>query len=369
MTTTRPKRRRQFGTLKTLPSGNIRASYADPRGTTKRYGKTFPARSKGDAEGWLSSVEKSIHHGTWTPPGTKTAQSGDLRAYSKTWLDQRQLKQRTRELYDDLLRLHILPVLGDDKLTAISPATVRTWHAGLSTGPTRKAHAYSLLHAIFVTAVADEIVDANPCRIRSAMSTKTQRGIEPLSSAELGQLASEMPAVLSAAVLLMGWCGLRSGEVKGLRRSDIAPDGSTVTVTRAVTYRSGEYRVDTPKTKAGTRTVSVPPHIRQVIVEHLAENVDVSSNSLLFKPVDDAPFLSDWAFRKPFKKAAEKIGKPQLRVHDLRHTGATLAAQAGATTAELMNRIGHTTPEMAMRYQHVAAGRDAEIARRLSQMG
>jgi integrase len=55
-------------------------------------------------------------------------------------------------------------------------------------------------------------------------------------------------------------------------------------------------------------------------------------------------------------------------LHDLRHTGATLAAQTGATLAELMGRLGHSTPAAALRYQHAAQGRDAEIARLLSKM-
>ena len=61
-------------------------------------------------------------------------------------------------------------------------------------------------------------------------------------------------------------------------------------------------------------------------------------------------------------------GRPDLRCHDLRHTGAAFAAQTGATIAELMGRLGHTTPGAAMRYQHAAADRDAEIARRLSEL-
>ena len=71
---------------------------------------------------------------------------------------------------------------------------------------------------------------------------------------------------------------------------------------------------------------------------------------------------------KPFKAAVRKVGKPQVRIHDLRHVGAVLAAQSGATTKELMARLGHTTPEMSMRYQHVAAGRDAELAQRMSNL-
>ena len=61
-------------------------------------------------------------------------------------------------------------------------------------------------------------------------------------------------------------------------------------------------------------------------------------------------------YRTHWEKARAAIGKPNLRVHDLRHVGAVLAAQSGATTAELMHRLGHTTPQMALKYQHVAEG-------------
>ena len=71
---------------------------------------------------------------------------------------------------------------------------------------------------------------------------------------------------------------------------------------------------------------------------------------------------------KVFYPARTAAGRPDLRWHDLRHTGAVLAAQTGATLAELMGRLGHTTPGAAMRYQHAAADRDAEIARRLSEL-
>ena len=67
----------------------------------------------------------------------------------------------------------------------------------------------------------------------------------------------------------------------------------------------------------------------------------------------------------PARKAA---GRPDLRFHDLRHTGAVLAAQTGATLAELMSRLGHSTSQAAMRYQHAAADRDAIIAQRLSAL-
>jgi integrase len=63
----------------------------------------------------------------------------------------------------------------------------------------------------------------------------------------------------------------------------------------------------------------------------------------------------------------EAAGRPDLRFHDLRHTGATLAAATGATMAELMRRLGHSSPGAAMRYQHAADDRDQAIAGALSE--
>jgi integrase len=72
-------------------------------------------------------------------------------------------------------------------------------------------------------------------------------------------------------------------------------------------------------------------------------------------------------FGKRFDAAREAAGRPDLTFHALRHTGAVLAAQSGAILAELMARLGHSTPNAAMRYQHAAADRDRAIADVLSE--
>ncbi len=88
----------------------------------------------------------------------------------------------------------------------------------------------------------------------------------------------------------------------------------------------------------------------------------------MFPASDGKTHLQPSTLYKVWYPAREKAGRPDLRWHDLRHTGAVLAAQTGATLAELMGRLGHTTPGAAMRSQHAAADRDAEIARRLSEL-
>lgn len=95
--------------------------------------------------------------------------------------------------------------------------------------------------------------------------------------------------------------------------------------------------------------------------------MDASPEALLF-PAVSGGHLHPRTFGKRFDQAREAAGRPDLHFHDLRHTGAVLAAQTGATLAELMARLGHSTPDAAMRYQHAAADRDRAIAAALSKL-
>lgn len=356
--------KRGFGRLRRLPSGRYQAAYIGPDAKLHKAKATFAA--KVDAEGWLAEQRRKIDLGTWG--STESSDGIILRDYADRWIKQRQLRPRTEQHYRSMLDRLILPELGDMKLVKLTPAKIREWYSELGVKhPTRNAHAYSLLHAISATAVQDEVLDANPCRIRAAMQTKRRRDVEVLTPAQVDKLAAKMPPKLRASVILAAWCGLRWGETSELRRKDIPADCSMLRIRRAVTYRGGKFYVGEPKTAAGIRDVTVPPHIRPVLKAHLARHVGKGGEALLFPDADGGHLRAD-VYRTPWEKARDAIGKPTLRVHDLRHVGAVLAAQSGATTAELMHRLGHTTPVMALRYQHVAEGRDAEIAERLSRL-
>lgn len=357
-------KRRGFGRLRKLPSGRWQAGYVGPDGKLHKAPRTY--QSEADAQGWLAGERRKIDLDTWG--AVERSDAVTLRTYADKWIEQRGLRPRTHSLYRSMLDRLILPGLGDARLATLTPAKVREWHSGLGTDhPTRNAHCYSLLHGICATAVQDEILDANPCRIRAAMQTKRRREVEILTPVEVNTLAGKMPVELRASVILAAWCGLRWGETSELRRKDCAADGSVLHIRRAVTYRDRAFTVGPPKTSAGIRDVAVPPHIQPVLLAHLKDHCARGGESLLFPGVDGGHLRAD-LYRTHWEKARAAIGKPTMRVHDLRHVGAVLAAQAGATTAELMHRIGHTTPAMALRYQHVAEGRDDAIAARMSKL-
>ncbi len=169
-------------------------------------------------------------------------------------------------------------------------------------------------------------------------------------------------------VLLASWCGLRYGEVSELRRGDLDLRGGVVHVRRGVVRVGGEFVVGTPKSDAGTRDVSIPPHLMMLVMEHLAANITGGRDGLLFPAADGRSHLLASTFYVSFYKARDAADRPDLRFHDLRHTGAVLAAATGATLAELMGRLGHSTAGAALRYQHAAEGRDMQIAKALSAM-
>jgi integrase len=350
-----------------MRSGRVQASYIADDGRRYYCPHTFDTRT--DAEGWLANEKKLIDMGEWTPPGVRAqAVAGiSLREYSAQWMAQRKLTPKTRHLYEGLLTSRILPQLGAEGLKSITPATVRSWWVGLPDTPTRNNQAYRLLRAMFNTAIEDKLVRENPCQIKSAKQP-APREVQALTPEELNVVAGVVPEKYRAAVLVTAWCGLRFGELIELRRRDVQTISgyTTLKIRRAATMVGAKLVTGVPKTAAGVRDVTIPPHVAEILKQHMRDYTDPGPDALVFTSVRGRRLHKD-TFSLAVKRGYAAVGK-DMRVHDLRHIGATYAAQAGATTKELMRRIGHTTPAMAMRYQIAAAERDAAIADRLSEM-
>lgn len=364
---------RSFGRVRKLPSGHYQAGYVGPDGQLHYAPETF--ETKLDAEEWLTDEHRRVSRPDWMPPKDRRAfeeanQPPTLAEYAEGWLSSRDLKPRTSALYQDLLDRFIIPGLGERRLPAISPTVVRQWHTGVGPNrPTQRAHAYSLLRSILSTAVSEQIIPANPCVIRAAGVTRRRSKTEPATIDELRAIRENMPDRLRLAVDLAAWCGLRQGEILELRRADIDLAGGIVHVRRAVTRVPGEAPlVGSTKSAAGVRDVSIPPHVLPAVEHHLSRHVPPARDSLLFVGRDSGEQLAPSTLYRWYYPARAAAGRPDLRWHDLRHTGATLAALTGATLPELMNRLGHSTVNAAMRYQHAAKGRDKVIAEALSRL-
>ena len=270
-----------------------------------------------------------------------------------------------------MLDAKLLPTFGDIALKHITADLVDDWYYRLGdSAPTARAHAYGLLRTILGDAVQRRLITHNPCHIRGAGNVKRAKQIEPTTLPELEALAQAMPERYRLMVLLAAWCGLRFGEITELRRHDVDLTHGVVKIPVAQWCAStARLSIGTAKSDAGTRDVTIPPHLRPVVKGHLASNITGGRDGLLFPAAGDpTKHLAPATLYKVFYKAREEAGRPDLRFHDLRHTGAVLAASTGATLAELMARLGHSTAGAALRYQHAAQNRDKVIAKALSDL-
>ncbi len=131
--------------------------------------------------------------------------------------------------------------------------------------------------------------------------------------------------------------------------------------------RDGRLGIKQPKTVAGRRTVSIPPHLLPVLSQHLDDFTGTAPDDLVFTGEKGGP-LRPHVLQKQWARARLAAGRPDLHLHDLRHTGNTWAAGTGASTRELMARMGHASPDAALRYQHSTADRDRAIAEALAKL-
>jgi integrase len=357
-------KRRRFGHVRRLPSGRYQASFVGPSGLRQSAPGTF--KTKTDADRWLAVAEADISRGTWLAEDLGRESFGN---YARAWLrDHPKMGPRYRETCERNLRLHLAPLL-DVPLRALTSAVVREWYASAqrgSGGQTSIMQAYRFLRAVLNTAVRDGAIVKNPCQIPGAGSDRAKE--RPIATpAEVVALVESITPRYRAAVLLAAWCGLRRGEVLGLRPADVDLVAGTVTVrrNRVELLENNRAAFDAePKTDAGRRTVVIPPHVMPVLAEHVAT---WAGPDRVFVGRDGRPMRGD-AIRQAFDRARRKAGMPSFRFHDLRHTGQTLAAATGATVKDLMRRLGHASPVASYRYLHAVDGRDAEIATALSAL-
>jgi integrase len=353
--------RRDYGSVRKLPSGRWQARYRNRGGRMVSAPETFT--TKGDATAWLAQAQTDQARGQFIDP---RAGRITLSAFADRFLTERVLAERTAETYRGLLDNHIRPTLGNIEMGQLAPGTVRAWHARLARRhPSTAAKAYRLLRTICNTAVLDEVIARSPCRVEGAgIERAEERPIATLE--EIAVIVEAMPARFKSLVLLGTWCQLRKGELCALRRGDIDQMRSTLTVAQNLQQlRDGRLVIKEPKSAAGRRTVVIPSQVLPVLVEHLATFTAAGSDALVFTGEHGGP-VRPHVLQKHWARARMAAGRPDLHMHDLRHTGNTWAAATGASTRELMARMGHSTPDAALRYQHATEDRDRVIAEALA---
>lgn len=360
--------REDFGTIRVRSNGKFQASYVHEG---DRYYAPMTFFTKTDARGWLSTQRTDIERGRWRNPKAVTAETFGL--YATTWVEQRvtsrgePLRPKTRTEYERQLQKG-LAEFADDRLTAITTARVRTWHADrMKAGKTAAAAEARLLRAIFTEAINDGIVSTNPV---PAKLTKTSAGktFRPPTVDELAILRHHVDDRFELGVLIAAYGGLRLSEWRALRRSDLALiDGRyRVLVTRQAQYVTGQgWVVGPPKSAKGVRSVTLPTWMTDVVNTHMAEHVGEFAESLLFAPKGNSEFIHDSAFNESWVPAQDAAGvRGQVREHDLRGFASShLVATAGGSLIEARDLLGHSQVRVTeAHYMHRVNDRSGELA-------
>jgi integrase len=210
---------------------------------------------------------------------------------------------------------------------------------------------------------------AGPAPVRAELST--------WDAAEMRTfLASVHDDRNAPAYRLLATTGMRRGEALGLRWSDVDLDAPRVTINRSLSVVDSELVWSTPKTARSRRSVSLDPetvgslreHRRRQLEERVAAGDAWDGADLVFCDQLGGPLHPD-RFTRAFRSAARRAGVTQIRLHDLRHTWATLALQAGIHPKVVSERLGHATTGITLDiYSHVQPELDASAASTVAQL-
>ena len=328
-----------MGNVQKRDNGKWRARYRDPSG--REHARHFDR--KVDAERWLVSMESTKHRGEWVDPAMSRITVGD---WSTRWLEgQSQLKPQTRERYRNIVRVQVLPEWGQVRLSAISHADVVAWVAklvadGYAASTVRQIH--RVLSLMLDLAVRDGRLPRNPATgVRLPRAAKGEPVF--LTHTQVEQLA-EACIDYELFVRVLAYTGMRWGEATAVRVRRLDLMKRRIEVVHTAVELNGQMTYGTPKTHQ-RRSVPVPRSLVDALAEHVAGR---KPDDLVFTtPRGDV--MRNHNFRsRVFAPAAAFIGVPGLTPHDLRHTAASLAVQAGANVKAVQRMLGHASAAMTL---------------------
>ena len=355
-------------TIDRRDNGRYRARYMGP--DRKWKSKTFDRKI--DAERWLRHQLTSIDKGEWVDPALRRTRFEDL---ADRWpVTIAGLAPKTRANYESLLRCHVLSHFGDWELAQVDRVTAREWLAGLQANglsASRTRQARQVLTSILELAVEGGYLASNPAR-RLKVTGGTEREMLHLSAeqaASVSEATEELQTGSGALVFFLAYGGLRWGEAVALRRGRCDLLRSRLLIRESLSEVSGRLYFGPTKTHQD-RVIILPPFLRDRLAAHLATHVAKDPEALIFTSPKGEPLRSSNWRRRVWRPACETSGMPEgLRIHDLRHTAASLLVSAGANVKAVQRHLGHATATQTLdRYAHLFTDDLEAIAERLEEV-
>lgn len=290
-----------------------------------------------------------------------------------------EVRESTIAQVESLMRLYVLPVLGGHRIDKLTMRDLQKWKDFVSDQKTSKGdnlslkykkNIYSVFRAVLNYAIKMEYIDKNllstlgPFKdvtaIKKEMDYYTADEFakfieEARESAQMSERMTDNIYEWNFYVFFMiaFYTGMRKGEINALKWTDI--DGSLIHVTRSVTQRlTGGDRETPPKNKSSVRTLQMPEPLMAALDEHLARYKHIDGFSTDWRICGGQRCLRDCAISTRNKNYAAAAGLKVIRIHDYRHSHASLLANNGINIQEIARRLGHANVEMTWNtYSHL----------------
>jgi integrase len=356
----------------------------DPRGgfRQRRQSRRSGFRTKAEAEEALARMLAELGDGT-RPDDRRLTVS----AYFAEWLESRRvdLRATTWRSYEGHVRLYLAPYLGHVRLAELRAAHVESAYAAVrkaQQGQARPLSAASMhrLHATLMSAL-NEAVKRRLLTHNPAAHARLERAPRPKprvwAAATVGAFLAHAQQDRLAALYHLGVLrGLRRGELAGLRWVDVDLEAGSLQVVQQIVQLGYKTAVSEPKTARGVRTVALDPGTVGVLREHRRRQAEERlgwggawvDTGLVFTREDGSPLHPEYVTRH-FQVLAKNAGLPRIRLHDLRHTAATLALAAGVEMVVVSRQLGHSSLSItADTYTHVLPAVATDAAERVAAL-
>ena len=274
------------------------------------------------------------------------------------------LREHTMRTKKYIVELKILPYFGNKRVNDITAADIRQWQNELikmGYSPTYLKTINNQLSAIFNYAVRYYDLKSNPCAKAGSMGKSKAEEMDFWTGEEFRRfIDSVMNKRLSyMAFMTLYWTGMRLGELLALNPKDVDLEKRTISITKSYQRLGKKDVITPPKTPKSKRVITIPEFLAADIKDYMDSLYDLQENDRLFP-------ITKYYLEHEMQRGIKESGVKRIRVHDLRHSHASMLIELGFSPLEIANRLGHEKVETTLNtYAHLYPNKQTKLAERL----
>ena len=276
------------------------------------------------------------------------------------------LREHTMRTKKYIVELKILPYFGNKRVNDITAADIRQWQNELikmGYSPTYLKTINNQLSAIFNYAVRYYDLKSNPCAKAGSMGKSKAEEMDFWTGEEFRKfIDSVMNKRLSyMAFMILYWTGMRLGELLALNPKDVDLEKRTISITKSYQRLGKKDVITPPKTSKSKRVITIPEFLAADIKDYMDSLYDLQEDDRLFP-------ITKYYLEHEMQRGIKESGVKRIRVHDLRHSHASMLIELGFSPLEIANRLGHEKVETTLNtYSHLYPNKRTKLAERLDR--